>query len=104
MEAGRYHSCALTVEGALYTWGCGENGQLGHDSDENVLFPRLVESILGCVIGQVSCGDHHTALLAASPYTRVSNDVLAWFHRERYEYEFKHKVSAHSLQRCVRNR
>ena len=28
IAAGRYHSSAITPFGALYTWGCGENGQL----------------------------------------------------------------------------
>ncbi len=32
ISAGRYHSVALASNGALYTWGCGENGQLGHNS------------------------------------------------------------------------
>ena len=32
LSAGRYHSVALASNGALYTWGCGENGQLGHNS------------------------------------------------------------------------
>ncbi len=29
VAASEFHSAALTVDGALYTWGSGESGQLG---------------------------------------------------------------------------
>lgn len=67
IAAGRYHSIALSSNGAMYTWGCGENGQLGHGGDENECLPRVVEGILGNVVGQVSCGEHHTACLTSCP-------------------------------------
>jgi alpha-tubulin suppressor-like RCC1 family protein len=63
VAAGRYHSLALTSAGIMYSWGCGENGQLGLDSDENTALPTVVTPILGTVIGQVACGEHHTAVL-----------------------------------------
>ena len=64
VSAGRYHSTAISAHGVLYGWGCGESGQLGHNSVENECFPRVVESLLGNVIGQISCGEHHTIALS----------------------------------------
>jgi hypothetical protein len=29
--------------GVVYAWGCGESGQLGHHSDNNVPLPKVVE-------------------------------------------------------------
>ena len=103
VAAGRYHSMALTSKaypysaqslvldflfsgaGILYSWGCGENGQLGLESDENVCIPTVVRpaitllscdisnirvmqvtSIAGSVIGQVACGEHHTVVLTCT--------------------------------------
>jgi alpha-tubulin suppressor-like RCC1 family protein len=42
--AGRDHSLALSDAGALYSWGTGHAGQLGHGHGalESVLFPRRV--------------------------------------------------------------
>ena len=76
VACGRYHSMALTRDGILYAWGCNENGQLGlaHD-DEKVKFPVIVETIVGSVVGQISCGEQHTAVLTSAPWTRWSSDI-----------------------------
>jgi hypothetical protein len=36
---------ALTVQGEVFTWGWGEQGQLGHGDDLNQPLPKLVESL-----------------------------------------------------------
>jgi alpha-tubulin suppressor-like RCC1 family protein len=91
ISAGRYHSVALASNGALYTWGCGENGQLGHNSDENELIPRVVEGILSNVVGQVACGEHHTAALTSVPYNSLNAEVAEWLMMEKEEYSEKKK-------------
>ena len=63
----------IAAFGVLYSWGCGESGQLGHASDDDVWLPKVVEGILGSVVGQVACGEHHTAVLSC---TRESSNVL----------------------------
>jgi RCC1 and BTB domain-containing protein len=40
--AGDYHSAAVTEDGALWTWGQGNDGQLGHGDEENRLVPTEV--------------------------------------------------------------
>ena len=89
IAAGRYHSLALTNAGALYSWGCGENGQLGHHNDENILFPRVIEPNLGTVVGQISCGEHHTAVLTSTPWSKVDGEIGEWLHGENEEYATK---------------
>jgi alpha-tubulin suppressor-like RCC1 family protein len=91
VACGRYHSIALTTFGVLYSWGCGENGQLGQHTDENVLFPKVIEPNIGTVVGQISCGEHHTAVLTSTPYAHVDTEVADWLYAEKQEFEFKKK-------------
>jgi hypothetical protein len=72
VAAGRYHSFALSDRGVLYSWGCGENGQLGLGTDDNVVLPSVVTTILGTVVGRVSCGEHHTAVITSAPWSKIS--------------------------------
>ena len=45
VSAGVYHSLASTGDGALFTWGGGEYGCLGHGEDlSNQLLPKKVEA------------------------------------------------------------
>ena len=64
-------------------------GQLGLNSDENILLPTVVTPILGTVVGQVSCGEHHTAILTSAPWTKLSPDVHEWLHAAKVEHELK---------------
>jgi hypothetical protein len=89
ISCGRYHSMAVTREGILYAWGCGENGQLGVNSDENKVFPEIVSTCLGAVVGQVSCGLHHTAVLTSAPWTKLSQEIKAYQKNYLMELKFK---------------
>ena len=40
--AGREYSAVVTEDGALWTWGRGDDGQLGHGNEENRLVPTPV--------------------------------------------------------------
>ena len=45
VSAGGYHSLAITADGAVFTWGTGETGCLGHGEDlSNQLLPKKVEA------------------------------------------------------------
>ena len=44
VSAGVYHSLALTADGAVWSWGGGASGSLGHGEDlSNQLLPKKVE-------------------------------------------------------------
>lgn len=102
VAAGRYHSFALSNAGILYSWGCGENGQLGIGSDENVFLPTVVEPILGSVVGQVSCGDHHTGVITSAPWLRVSQNVAEWSLGSKKEMEIKKEYLKNNHRGLVR--
>lgn len=72
VAAGDSHSAALTLHGALFTWGRGRSGQLGLGDFQNVSTPTLVKALAGMHVAQVSCGGDHT--LAAS----ASGDAYSW--------------------------
>ena len=45
VSAGTSHSLARTADGAVFTWGKGEDGCLGHGEDlSNQLLPKKVEA------------------------------------------------------------
>jgi len=67
IAAGRAHSLALSADGALYSWGWGRHGQLGHGERASLRSPRRVEAIAPPLFGMlVAAGDAHTVLLCRS--------------------------------------
>ena len=58
--AGHSHSAAITEDGALYTWGQGASGQLGHGTRADQRVPRVVASLQGKRVTSVACGSYHT--------------------------------------------
>jgi len=55
VACGRYHSAAVTEDGALYTWGGGKFGQLGLASQSNQTIPRRVFGLSRIQITKVAC-------------------------------------------------
>ena len=43
---------AMTEDGALWTWGCGREGRLGHGDVENRLVPTVVAGLASRRIGR----------------------------------------------------
>jgi alpha-tubulin suppressor-like RCC1 family protein len=67
ISAASMHSCAVTFEGHVYTWGCGYTGVLGHMEFEGEELPKRVEMLYDnhvFVVG-VSAGDKHTLVADA---------------------------------------
>ncbi|XP_034556254.1 probable E3 ubiquitin-protein ligase HERC6 [Notolabrus celidotus] len=65
ISCGEAHSAVLTKDGKVFTFGEGGHGQLGHNSTENEMNPRLVEGLEGPT-AQISCGRRHTLVLGSS--------------------------------------
>jgi alpha-tubulin suppressor-like RCC1 family protein len=53
---GYGHTAVCTEDGHVYTFGLGEEGQLGHGDKENKSSPVLVQALVGKHITQVQCG------------------------------------------------
>ena len=70
VSAGSYHTAALRKDGSVYTWGSNANGRLGHGDvqdaskvERNNSAPRMIKSLRGIPIMQVSCGADFTLVV-----------------------------------------
>ncbi|CAH3029533.1 unnamed protein product [Porites evermanni] len=61
--AGGYHSFALSLSGALFSWGRNNFGQLGVNDDKDRSMPVLVKSLRSQRVRHVAAGEYHTAVL-----------------------------------------
>lgn len=66
ISAGEDFSVFLTIEGGVFTCGCGRFGQLGHGSANNEILPRKVIELMGTICSQITCGNRHTLTLVPS--------------------------------------
>ncbi|CAB1455246.1 unnamed protein product [Pleuronectes platessa] len=65
ISCGKDHTATLTKGGAVFTFGSGQFGQLGHNSFSDQLRPRLVAELLGAKVTEIACGLHHTLVSSA---------------------------------------
>ena len=63
INAGYFHSAAITENFKLFTWGIGSEGQLGHKSNLNINSPKKVEFFDDDSIAFISCGMFHTGCI-----------------------------------------
>ncbi|XP_053235118.1 serine/threonine-protein kinase Nek9 [Podarcis raffonei] len=63
VSCGDNHVAVLTRNREVYTWGCGEYGRLGLDSEEDHCLPQKVEIQKTSNIVSVQCGSDGTFLL-----------------------------------------
>ncbi|XP_048826786.1 probable E3 ubiquitin-protein ligase HERC3 isoform X2 [Brienomyrus brachyistius] len=66
ISCGGEHTATLTQGGLVFTFGSGEFGQLGHNSDRDELHPRLVAELWGAPVTQIACGRYHTLTYVTS--------------------------------------
>ena len=63
--AGADHSLAITADGAVWSWGYGAYGQLGHGDEQHQLLPKKVEGLAGRRVVAVSAGIAHSLAITA---------------------------------------
>ena len=58
VSAGNSHYCAVTDQPSLnlYTWGCNEDGQLGHGDSKNRSIPTPIKALESVMVVQAKCG------------------------------------------------
>ncbi|XP_051548669.1 RCC1 domain-containing protein 1-like [Myxocyprinus asiaticus] len=72
LALGTEHAVLLTDPGAVYTWGSGSHGQLGHGTLTSQEEPQVVEALWGVPIKAVSAGGWHSASVSAG------GDLYMW--------------------------
>ena len=60
----RRHSIAITQTGKIYSWGCGDQGQLGHGDFDNQYAPKLMEFFSDMKVISAITGSSFTAIIA----------------------------------------
>ena len=66
------HALAVTTDGALFSWGEGRGGRLGHGSTDEEVVPRLARALEGVPIKSAAAGDYTSLALARS------GDMWSW--------------------------
>ncbi|EOD03679.1 hypothetical protein EMIHUDRAFT_372701 [Emiliania huxleyi CCMP1516] len=77
VSAGAWHSLGITADGAVWSWGDGEDGQLGHGDEQQQLLPKKVEAFAGQRVVAVSAAEYNSFAIAAD------GGVHAWGLGER---------------------
>lgn len=74
IECGGTYSAAISGNGALFTWGRGNYGRLGHGTSDDVLVPTMISGLTGQHVIQVACGsgDAHTLCVTSQ------GNVYSW--------------------------
>jgi len=65
LSCGAMHAACLASDGALWTWGCNDDGALGRPAGETECEPRRLELPGRSPVRMVTCGDCHTCALDA---------------------------------------
>lgn len=74
VAAGRFHTCALAIDGDLYCWGANNRGQLGAGALESSRTPLRVTGVPGDATALTAGLDHTCALFKTKiPYCWGSN-------------------------------
>ncbi|XP_031714324.1 RCC1 domain-containing protein 1 [Anarrhichthys ocellatus] len=58
------HAVLLSASGAVYTWGLGSHGQLGHGGLTSEEEPRVVEALWGMTMSCVATGSWHSVCIS----------------------------------------
>uniref|UniRef100_A0A8C9NN57 E3 ISG15--protein ligase HERC5-like n=1 Tax=Serinus canaria TaxID=9135 RepID=A0A8C9NN57_SERCA len=66
ISCGADHTAVLSKEGLVCTFGAGGSGQLGHNSTQNELLPRVVAELWGARVSHIACGRQYTLVYVRS--------------------------------------
>ena len=103
VSAGTLHSFAITADGAVWSWGLGGFGKLGHGDQQDLLLPKKVEALAGQRVIAVSAGQHHSLARTAdgAVWSWGSGSFGKLGHGDVQEQLLPKKVEAFAGQRVV---
>lgn len=70
--------CVDLCECAVYSWGRGEDGQLGLGDTSDQHRPVLVDALQERRIVQIACGSGHTVVLTGTLTSWIGLSCLVW--------------------------
>jgi alpha-tubulin suppressor-like RCC1 family protein len=65
VSASSTHTLTQSDDGAVYSFGRGSGGRLGHGDEEDQWSPKVIEALSGVHVCAVSAGHHHSLVLSA---------------------------------------
>ena len=77
VSAGLAHSLALTASGAVWSWGKGSGGRLGHGDEEDQQMPKHIAALQGTALA-VSAGATHSLARTADGAACFWGTADAW--------------------------
>eukprot|EP00667_Euglena_gracilis_P005197 EG_transcript_5230 len=83
---------AVAGNGAVYTWGSGEEGSLGHGDTLNKAAPKVVDALRGQEVVDVACGTGYTVALT------LAREVYAWGSNAQGQCGVGHQLPVHQPQ------
>ena len=60
VSCGWQHTMALTSSGRVFSWGYGQDGQLGHGDSKDSHFPREISALREVSVSSIACGHSHS--------------------------------------------
>ena len=102
ITCGWDHCLACDAVGNCYSWGSGQNGKLGHESDDNAAIPLVISALEGVRIVKVSAGCEHSSALSEDGvlYTWGQGDGGRLGHGNSNSFNVPKMVVALSNQFC----
>jgi len=103
VSAGGRHSLALAADGAVWSWGGGANGRLGHGDQQSQLLPKKIEALAGQRVVAVSAGFSHSIAVTADgavwSWGNGANGQLG--HGDQQEQQLPKEIAAFAGRRVV---
>lgn len=65
VHSGGKHALALTQDGKVFSWGQGEDGELGHGNRLSLDRPRPLEAFRSKRVRDIACGSAHSAAITS---------------------------------------
>ncbi|XP_014251481.1 E3 ubiquitin-protein ligase HERC2 isoform X1 [Cimex lectularius] len=66
VHSGGKHAMALTIDGKVFSWGEGSDGNLGHGNTQSLEKPRMIEALKSKKIRDIACGSSHSAAITSN--------------------------------------
>uniref|UniRef100_H3B8S0 RCC1 domain containing 1 n=1 Tax=Latimeria chalumnae TaxID=7897 RepID=H3B8S0_LATCH len=87
LTLGTEHALLLSQDGAVYSWGSGRHGQLGHGGVASETDPHIVEALQGVTMVDVAAGGWHSVSIGG----KETGDIYIWGWNESGQLGFPSK-------------